>query len=212
MKYHTFVLNAHTHAAMHDILLHAHMYEHMHACTVCIRRTRAVVQATHSVTHTKSSQVIHQLIGTNNVQILRETARAEKAELAPAPQLYLPYPGPQPGPPRGYQPAGARSPARTALVWPAARTAPQQIQNSARRCPRAAGRGPKPAPRRALMPTHNVTVVFRCIIRPTVQSISVQRGHLLHLDLISTHHALLVLASCTSQCRCRCLRGDQPLH
>ena len=64
------------------------MYEHMHACTVCIRRTRAVVQATHSVTHTKSYQVIHQLIGTGNVPILRETARAEKAEPAPAPQLY----------------------------------------------------------------------------------------------------------------------------
>ena len=62
----------------------AHMYEHMHACTAYIRRTRAVVQATPSVTHTKSYQVIHQLIGTNNVQLLRETARAEKAQPAPA--------------------------------------------------------------------------------------------------------------------------------
>ena len=120
----------------------------MHACTAYIRRTRAVVQAKHSVTHTKSYQVIHQLIGTNNVQILGETARAEKAEPAPAPQLYhsarpsphiLPYPGPRPAPPRGYQPTGARSPARTALVWPAARTAPQQITNTARGGPPRAG-------------------------------------------------------------------------
>ena len=104
-------------------------------------RTCTVVQATHSVTHTKSYQVIHQLIGTNNAQILRQTMRAEKAEPAPAPQLYnlarpayfWPYPGPQPAPPRGYQPTGARSSARTALVWP------------------APPRGPKPAPRRALM-------------------------------------------------------------
>ena len=59
------------------------MYEHMHACTAYIHRTRA-----DSVTHTKSYQVIHQLIGTNNVQMLSETARAEKAEPAPAPQLH----------------------------------------------------------------------------------------------------------------------------
>ena len=92
-------------------------------------------------THTHSYQVIHQLIGTNNAQILRQTVRAEKAEPAPALQLYhlarpayfLPYPGPQPAPPRGYQPTGARSSARTELVWP------------------APPRGPKPAPRRALM-------------------------------------------------------------
>ena len=62
----------------------------MHTCTAYICRTRAVVQATHSVTHThtQSNQVIHQLIGTNNVQILRETVRAEQAEPTP-------YPGPR---------------------------------------------------------------------------------------------------------------------
>ena len=61
------------------------------------------MQATHTVTHTKSYQVIHQVIGTNNVHILRETARAEKAEPAlPAPPRtaphIFPYPGPQPAP------------------------------------------------------------------------------------------------------------------
>ena len=73
------------------------------------------------------------------MHILRETARAEKAEPAPAPHI-LPYLSPQPTPPCGYQPAGTRSPAPNALVWPAARPAPQQIKN------------PKPARRRALMP------------------------------------------------------------
>ena len=146
--------HTHTHAHTHTyIWLHAHMYEHMHACTAYIRRTRAVVQATHSVTHTKSYQVIHQLIGTNNVQILRETGRAEKAEPAPAPQLYH---SAHPTPPRIFCHILARSPprpaecadtwpaAQPALVWPAARTAPQQLNSLARG-------GPLPAPRRALI-------------------------------------------------------------
>ena len=33
---------------MHDMLLRAHMYEHIHASTANIRRTHTVVQATHS--------------------------------------------------------------------------------------------------------------------------------------------------------------------
>ena len=69
------------------------------------------MQATHSVTHTKSYQVIHQLIGTKNVQILRETARAEKLSPHP-PRNYIIWPAPS-------------RPVYFAISWPAARPAPR---------------------------------------------------------------------------------------
>ena len=137
---------------------------------IYIRRTRAVVQATHSVTHTKSYQVIHQLIGTNNVHILRETARAEKAEPAPAPQLYH---SAHPTPPRTFCHILARSPPRPAPRIPAhggpqpgpyriglARSPhrPATNKKSSPRGPTGCGPpratcGPKPAPHRALVVT-----------------------------------------------------------
>ncbi len=66
-------------------------------------------------THTKSYQVIHQLTGTKYVQILRETARAEKAEPAPASQLYH---SARPAPPRIFCHILARSPPRSADTSP----------------------------------------------------------------------------------------------
>ena len=98
------------------------------------------------------------------MHILRETARAEKAEPAPAPQLYhsarpaphiLTYPGPEPvARPAPQIPARG---ARTALVWSAACTARQQIQNPARGGPRAAGpRGLHENPPRALRVPINI--------------------------------------------------------
>ena len=92
----------------HNIVKHTHMqpcttsrcmHTCMNTCTVHIRRTHAVVQAT----HTKNYQVIHQLIGTDSVQILRETAQAEQAEprnyiIRPTPPIVT-YPGPQTTPP-----------------------------------------------------------------------------------------------------------------
>ena len=65
--------------------------------------------------------------------------------IRPVPHI-LPYPGPQPAPhilpypcPQPAPRIPARNPARTGLVWPAARTAPQQINNPACGGPRAAG-------------------------------------------------------------------------
>ena len=115
-------------ASKHTHTTHARI--HTHTCTHAHARTHARTHAhTHTHTHTELDQVIHQLIGTDNVHILRETARAEKAEPAPAPQLYhsarpaphifyiswpaaQPAPhwsGPQPAPPRNK----SKNPART---------------------------------------------------------------------------------------------------
>ena len=140
----------------------------------------------HTHTHTKKNyQVIHQLIGTDNLHIFKETARAEKVEPVPDPQLYhsahpapprvffdITWPAARPAPHwSGPQPAPPRNKYK---IQPAARTAPQQInQNKNPRAadprglrtpagcgpPRAAdprglrtpaGCGPKPAPAQSL--------------------------------------------------------------
>ena len=127
---------------------HTHTRTRARARARARTRTRAHAHAhthTHTHTHTRSYQVIHQLIGTDTVQILRETARAEQVEPAPlrnciirpaarpAPHI-LTYPGPQPGP---HRTGLARSPHRPGKkIQPAARTAPQQIKKS-RNPPRA---------------------------------------------------------------------------
>ena len=76
--------HTHTHAHTHT-RTHTHTPTHTHAHAHTHTRSHA---HTRTHTHTHREQVIHQLIGTDNVHILKETARAEKAEPAPAPQLY----------------------------------------------------------------------------------------------------------------------------
>ena len=150
-----------------------------------VKRTHTHAAMQHTVSHTHY-QVIHQLISTDNVQILRETARAEKAE--PAPQLYHsekhhPAP-PRPAPPRTaphrtaphrtaphrtapHRTAPHRTaPHRTAPHRTAPhRTGPQQIKNPARGGPLVAvPRGPKPAPRsnRSALALYPLFDVFGC--------------------------------------------------
>ena len=117
----------------------SHAYSHArHLCSVA--RTHVW---THARTNIKGYQINPQLIGTNNVHILRETARSEPASV---PQLYHsarspprpapprpapprpapPRPAPpRPAPPRPAPPRPAPPrPVYFAIPWPAARPAP----------------------------------------------------------------------------------------
>ena len=135
-----------------------------------VKRTHTHAAMQHTVSHTHY-QVIHQLISTDNVQILRETARAEKAE--PAPQLYHsekyhpapPRPAPpRPAPPRPAPPRPAPprpAPPRPAPPRPAPpRPAPPRPAPPRPAPPRPAP--PRPAPPRPAPPLYPLFDVFGC--------------------------------------------------
>ena len=131
IRYHNIFKRAHTCRYARHLVARTHVWTRARMRNIYSSHTCSRASNTQWHTH---YQVIHQLIGTHNVHILRETVRAEKADPAPAPQLYhSAHPTPHilkySGPHRGPHP----------LVWPAASTTPQQIKNPARGGLRVAG-------------------------------------------------------------------------
>ena len=146
IRYHNIFKRAHTCRYARHLVARTHVWTRARMRSIYSSHTCSRASNTQWHTH---YQVIHQLIGTHNVHILRETVRAEKADPTPAPQLYhsahptphiLKYSGPHRGPHRTGLARSQHHPAtnkKSSPRWPAG-------------CgpPRAAGRNPHP--RRAL--------------------------------------------------------------